>query len=314
MSGDGNCSELVSSVAERGPASPKLTTALATVLIFTIVVDIVGNVLVIMSVFRNRKLRNAGKHCPVQKNEDLNHVLIEWIKQQRSERMPLTGLMSMKQARKYHKELNIKGECQYSEGWLQKFKKCHGVKYLKICGKKTSADHEAAESYVGEFVKLISDKSLSPEQIYNADETALYWCYVPRKTLATANERAPAGFKETKDRLTILECVNAAGTHKVKLAVFGKSKHPRSDIEEMLNIDNIVVYSLSDGNIAEMVLNRGSCTDKCEDSSGDGDDDDDDDDDDDELVTTVENVPINDMVKMCDQLIAGLEQSSFISE
>ncbi|XP_072450763.1 melatonin receptor type 1B-like [Chiloscyllium punctatum] len=60
MSGDGNCSELVSSVAERGPASPKLTTALATVLIFTIVVDIVGNVLVIMSVFRNRKLRNAG--------------------------------------------------------------------------------------------------------------------------------------------------------------------------------------------------------------------------------------------------------------
>ncbi|XP_048461227.1 melatonin receptor type 1C-like [Rhincodon typus] len=59
MSGDGNCSELVSSVAER-PASPELTMALATVLIFTIVVDIVGNVLVIISVFKNRKLRNAG--------------------------------------------------------------------------------------------------------------------------------------------------------------------------------------------------------------------------------------------------------------
>ncbi|XP_059918805.1 melatonin receptor type 1C isoform X2 [Gadus macrocephalus] len=37
-----------------------LSTALASVLILTIVVDIVGNVLVILSVFRNKKLRNAG--------------------------------------------------------------------------------------------------------------------------------------------------------------------------------------------------------------------------------------------------------------
>ncbi|GCC30674.1 hypothetical protein chiPu_0009128 [Chiloscyllium punctatum] len=94
----------------------------------------------------------------------------------------------MKQARKYQEELNIKGECQYSDGWLQKFKKPNGVKYLKICGEKTSADYEAAENYVGEFAKLISDKSLSLEQIYSADVTALYWRYVPRETLATANE------------------------------------------------------------------------------------------------------------------------------
>lgn len=41
--------------------SPGVTAALASVLIFTTVVDILGNVLVIMSVFRNKKLRNAGK-------------------------------------------------------------------------------------------------------------------------------------------------------------------------------------------------------------------------------------------------------------
>ncbi|XP_072287076.1 melatonin-related receptor [Pyxicephalus adspersus] len=40
--------------------SPGLTTALAAVLIFTIVVDILGNVLVILSVLRNKKLQNAG--------------------------------------------------------------------------------------------------------------------------------------------------------------------------------------------------------------------------------------------------------------
>lgn len=48
--------------SERAPSSPAgVSTALASVLIFTIVVDIVGNVLVILSVFRNKKRRNAGK-------------------------------------------------------------------------------------------------------------------------------------------------------------------------------------------------------------------------------------------------------------
>ena len=59
--------------------------------------------------------------------------------------MPLTGLMVMKQARKYHEELNIEGEYEYSKGWLQKFKKHHGINYLKICGEKVSADYDTAE-------------------------------------------------------------------------------------------------------------------------------------------------------------------------
>ncbi|XP_036404114.1 melatonin receptor type 1C-like [Megalops cyprinoides] len=41
-------------------SSAGVTTALASVLIFTIIVDILGNLLVILSVFRNKKLRNAG--------------------------------------------------------------------------------------------------------------------------------------------------------------------------------------------------------------------------------------------------------------
>jgi hypothetical protein len=56
---------------------------------------------------------------------------------------------------------------------------------------------------------------------------------------------------------------------------------------------------LSDGEIAGMVLNK----DKHEDS-----------DDDDDIVNTGEKIPIDDMVKMCDQLIAGMEQCAFINE
>jgi len=62
--------------------------------------------------------------------------LIEWIRAKHSELMPLEGLVVMKQAAsKYHEELNIEGQREYSEGWLQKFKSCRAVKYLKISRK-----------------------------------------------------------------------------------------------------------------------------------------------------------------------------------
>ncbi|XP_034453299.1 melatonin receptor type 1C isoform X2 [Hippoglossus hippoglossus] len=60
---DANASDCLSrNESDRGlvASSGGMSTALASVLIFTIVVDILGNVLVILSVYRNKKLRNAG--------------------------------------------------------------------------------------------------------------------------------------------------------------------------------------------------------------------------------------------------------------
>ncbi|XP_074947428.1 melatonin receptor type 1A-like [Phalacrocorax aristotelis] len=61
-----NGSDLNGSVLPRDPPAegaprrpPWVTATLATILIFTIVVDLLGNLLVILSVYRNKKLRNA---------------------------------------------------------------------------------------------------------------------------------------------------------------------------------------------------------------------------------------------------------------
>ncbi|KAM9294831.1 melatonin receptor type 1A [Morus bassanus] len=62
-----NGSDLNGSVLPRDPPAegaprrpPWVTATLATILIFTVVVDLLGNLLVILSVYRNKKLRNAG--------------------------------------------------------------------------------------------------------------------------------------------------------------------------------------------------------------------------------------------------------------
>jgi hypothetical protein len=45
-------------------------------------------------------------------------------------------------------------------GWLQKFKNRHGIHYLKISGKKLSANHELVEEYVSDLSKLVQEHRL----------------------------------------------------------------------------------------------------------------------------------------------------------
>ncbi|GBO30080.1 Tigger transposable element-derived protein 2 [Araneus ventricosus] len=47
------------------------------------------------------------------------------------------------------------------------------------------------------------------------------------KTLATENEAVGLGWKKMKDRVMILGCANASGSHRVNLTLVGKSKTPR---------------------------------------------------------------------------------------
>jgi hypothetical protein len=76
---------------------------------------------------------------------DLDKVVYEWFHQCRSEGIPISGPMLMEKAKSYHEELKTEGDCDYSTGWLQKFKNRHGIHYLKISGEKLSANHELVE-------------------------------------------------------------------------------------------------------------------------------------------------------------------------
>lgn len=54
--------------------------------------------------------------------------------------------------------------------------------------------------------KEITEKGFSHEQVYNVDESGLYWKSLPRKTLVLAGEKEAAGQKISKERLTFFQC------------------------------------------------------------------------------------------------------------
>ncbi|GBM67706.1 Jerky -like [Araneus ventricosus] len=99
------------------------------------------------------------------------------------------------------------------------------IRQLSIVGETLSSDIEAGNSFIAELQKLIVKEKINCR--LNCDETWVYRRALPTKPMASENEAVAPGRKKLKDRVTILGCANASGSHRVKLTLVGKSKKPR---------------------------------------------------------------------------------------
>ncbi|XP_050712598.1 tigger transposable element-derived protein 7-like [Eriocheir sinensis] len=121
-----------------------------------------------------------------------------------------------------------RAELMCSEGWLWRFKRRHGIVKRAVSGEVLSADEAAVPPFVNRLRELREDENLHEFQIYNADETGLFWRTLPRSTQASKDLTSVPGHKTVKDRLSILVCANADGSHKLQPVIVGKGRRPRA--------------------------------------------------------------------------------------
>ncbi|KAG8232655.1 hypothetical protein J437_LFUL012615 [Ladona fulva] len=96
-----------------------------------------------------------------------------------------------------------------SKGWLDRFKHRHGIRHLKITGEKLSSNESAIEPFrIEVLLHVINEKNLSSEQIYNANESGLFWQMLPDKTLADLNEKVAPGRKLRYGKLLLMSILN----------------------------------------------------------------------------------------------------------
>ncbi|GFU84402.1 tigger transposable element-derived protein 1 [Trichonephila clavipes] len=115
-----------------------------------------------------------------------------------------------------------------STGWLTGFIKRHSFHNLKIKGEVASADEEAARKYPEKLAKIIKDGEYCAHQVFNADETGLFWKKMPTRTYIAKSEKTASGFKAAKDRVTLLLCSNASGDRMLKPLLVNRSLKPRA--------------------------------------------------------------------------------------
>ncbi|XP_065259354.1 tigger transposable element-derived protein 1-like [Emys orbicularis] len=98
---------------------------------------------------------------------------------------------------------------------------------VQTTGEAASANEEAAKAYPEQLKKIIEEMGYLPEQVFNADETGLFWKKMPTRTYISKSERQAPCFKAAKDHVTVLLCGNVAG-HLIKPGLLYRAANPRA--------------------------------------------------------------------------------------
>lgn len=153
----------------------------------------------------------------------LEECLVKWFAQCREKNIPMSGAMLKEKALSFALSLGIVG-FSASEGWLANFKKRHDIVYKKLCGESASVDESVCSNWKIDLKGLLDN--YEPRNIFNTDETGLFFKCLPEKTLNFQSEKCHGG-KHSKQRVTLLLAANMDGSEKLKPLIIGKSAKPR---------------------------------------------------------------------------------------
>ena len=115
-------------------------------------------------------------------------------------------------------------EKSISPSWISHWKTRHGISSKRLVGEASSVDAAVVDEWRSKKVPHLT-KEFSPNNLYNINETGLFWRLLPSQTMAFLNEKVKGG-KQSKDRITVLVGGNAAGD-KLPLLAIGRSKSQR---------------------------------------------------------------------------------------
>jgi len=164
------------------------------------------------------------KNTKTGTNTTLENALYQWFSINQY-KLNITNEMLQFKARELAGNFAFSGQLntiEYSTGWLERFKKRFNIKSRFKHGEAASIP-TIQNDKINEIKDQLSN--YNPEDIYNMDETALFYRLQGQHSLS--NAQIP-GFKLPKDRITLVLCTNSTGSHKLPLWIIGKYKNPRA--------------------------------------------------------------------------------------
>ncbi|CAB5393057.1 unnamed protein product [Rhizophagus irregularis] len=164
-----------------------------------------------MAVLSTSQTACTFRHRSVQYPE-LDKALQIWTAQAVTAGLPLTDMILQQKGIELAQMLNIgENQIKFTNGWVYRFKKRNGLQRVKFSGEANSAPIETLPEERVRLRALLA--KYDKEDIYNADETGLFFRMEPNQTLSTG---AVAGRKMDKSRVSVLFCANATGSHKIR--------------------------------------------------------------------------------------------------
>lgn len=156
--------------------------------------------------------------------EDVDKAVFTWFMSTRAQNVPVSGAVLQQKAKDFACMLG-RDDFKASSGWLHRFKARHVIVGKVVSGESSSADASESAAWIAREMPELLER-YAPADIYNGDETGLFYQMLPSRTLAVKGDRCHGG-KQSKLRISVLLCVNMDGSDKRTPLVIGKSKKPR---------------------------------------------------------------------------------------
>lgn len=155
----------------------------------------------------------------------LDQKLSNWVNKHIESGFPITGPLIQIKANELWSQIPEYQDQQkpaFSEGWLTRFKNRHNLRYHTFHGEAASV-LSSVHNHMEE-IRTICDQ-YEPSEIYNMDETGLFWRQMPNGGLSHGKI---AGKKKDKTRISLVVTTNADGSDRLPLWLIGTAKTPRA--------------------------------------------------------------------------------------
>jgi hypothetical protein len=163
----------------------------------------------------------------------MEKLLTTWMEYQIQRRVPLSPTTIQGKARRLHAD--IKGKRQdapqtfvASNGWFNRFKNRAGFHNVIVCGEAASGNAKAAQIFPDVLKEIINEGGYTAQQVFNVDETGLFWKKMPERTYISKEEKTMPRFTAAKDRLTLLLGSNASGDYRLNPLLVYHFENPRA--------------------------------------------------------------------------------------
>jgi len=181
------------------------------------------------AISKAKVLANLDSEIHAKKHRAVNFPLLEkalanWVLQCQSRNVKLKGDLIVEKAKKLLilSGVDEKDHPKFSNGWLEKFQKRNKFKSIKSYGESGSVNMDIVETGRTKLKEITS--KYERKNIFNMDETGLFFSMAPDRTIASTQIQ---GVKQDKRRITLALTTNADGSEYISPLIIGHANKPR---------------------------------------------------------------------------------------
>nr|XP_012139989.1 PREDICTED: jerky protein homolog-like isoform X2 [Megachile rotundata] len=158
--------------------------------------------------------------------EKVNEALTIWFQNERKKNNSLSVIEIKAKAQEFFRQYGGAESFKASDGWFRTWKARNGIRSIAMAVAPSTTNTNVTNQFTTEILKIMEKEKLTLHQVFNADETELYFKMMPNNNSIVKTEHETPNSKRINDRLTIMACCNTTGSFKMPLLVIGKPQKP----------------------------------------------------------------------------------------